>query len=152
MKKGFTLIEILIVIAIIAILAIVVFVALNPAKRIQDANNARRQTDVSTMLTAVHSYVVDNQGNLPAGLTNGMDEMQLGTATTGAAITSGGCNVSDTAALDLSTALKSYLASVPVDPSGSSALTGYSIQVNSSGIVTVRACDAQDGATIAASQ
>lgn len=40
MNKGFTLIEILVVIAIIAILATVVFVALDPVTRFADARNA----------------------------------------------------------------------------------------------------------------
>ena len=41
--QGFTLIEILLVVAMISILAVAVFVALNPAKRIIDSKNARRQ-------------------------------------------------------------------------------------------------------------
>ncbi|MDQ5970976.1 MAG: hypothetical protein QG603_753, partial [Patescibacteria group bacterium] len=40
--KGFTLIELIIVIAVIALLAAATFVAINPAKRVGDANNSRR--------------------------------------------------------------------------------------------------------------
>ena len=41
-KKGFTLIELIIVVAIIALLAAATFVAVNPAKRIGEANDAQR--------------------------------------------------------------------------------------------------------------
>src|SRR3989344_6808242 len=143
-SNGFTLIEILVVIAIIAILAIVVFVALNPAKRIADSKDSRRSTDVGSILTAVHSYIVDNRGALPTGLSNGMAESQLGTAATGAAIATGGCAVTTAAALDLSTPLATYLKSMPLDPDGTAALTQYSIIVDDNGIITVRACGAEN--------
>lgn len=149
--KGFTLIEILVVIAIIAILAIVVFVALNPAKRIADSKDARRTTDVGSVLTAVQSYIVDNRGALPTGLTAGMSEAQLGTAVTGAAIATGGCAVTTAAALDMSTPLVKYLKSIPADPDGTAALTKYSIAVDANGIVTVKACGAEN-TTISASR
>lgn len=143
-RKGFTLIEILVVIAIIAILAIVVFVALNPAKRIADSKDSRRSTDVDSILTAVHTYVVDNRGALPTGLSNGMAEAQLGTATSGAAIATGGCAVTTAAALDLSVPLVKYLKSIPADQDGTAALTKYSIAVDANGIITVRACGAEN--------
>lgn len=150
-RKGFTLIEILVVIAIIAILAVVVFVALNPAKRIADSKDSRRSTDVDSMLTAVHSYIVDNKGSLPAGLANGMVERQLGTAASGAAISTGGCAVTNDVALDLSTPLVKYLKSIPTDPDGAAALTKYSIGVDANGIITIKACGAEN-ITVAASR
>ncbi len=150
-RKGFTLIELLIVIAIIAILAVVVFVALNPAKRIADSKDSRRSTDVDSILSAIHTYIVDNTGSYPSGLSAGMSEAQLGTAGSGAAIATGGCAVTTAAAADLSTALASYLKTIPVDPDGTAALTGYSVVVDANGIVTVKACKAQN-TTISASR
>ena len=150
-SKGFTLIELLIVIAIIAVLAISVFVALNPAKRVSDANDSRRKTDVENILNAIHSYVVDNDGDYPTGLSVSMDEAQLGTAATGAAIATGGCAVTEDAALNLATPLAEYLKSIPFDPQGTAALTGYSVVVDANGIVTVKACAAQGGDNISVS-
>jgi len=80
-KKGFTLVELLIVVAIIAILAVLVFVALDPVTRFSDARNSRRWSDVNSILTAVHEYIVDNDGALPAGLS--VTESQLGTCGSG---------------------------------------------------------------------
>ena len=68
-QKGFTLIELLIVIVIIAALAVTVFVALNPVKRIKDAHDSRRASDVETILTGIHEYIDDNNGSLPPALT-----------------------------------------------------------------------------------
>ena len=152
-KKAFTLIELLVVIAIIAILAAVVFVALNPVQRFQDARNSTRISDVNSILTAVHEYIVDNGGQLPTGMSTGMAETQLGTAGSGATVTAGGnaCGTS-AAALNLSVPLAQYLVSIPVDPNGTAALTGYSVTANANSIVTVRACDSEGGATIQVSR
>lgn len=137
--KGFTLIELLVVITIIATLAVVVFVALNPGARLLAARDARRVTDVETVLTAIHAAIVDNKGTAPAGLTT--VEQQLGTATTGCAIATGGCAVTTVACLDLTTPLVKYLKSIPQDPKNGTAGTAqYSVVQDSNGIVTVRAC------------
>jgi len=54
--KGFTLIEILVVVALIAILTAITFIAINPAKNFQDTRNAQRSSDVSQILNAVTQY------------------------------------------------------------------------------------------------
>lgn len=149
-KKGFTLIELLLVIAILAVLAVAVFVALNPAQRFKDTRDARRNTDVETILTAIHSYIVDNKGALPTGLTAGMVNKQLGTATSGCSIV--GCGVAGaTDCVDLSTPMAKYLKSMPIDPNStaSAGLTQYAVQVDANGIVTVKACSAESGSVSA---
>jgi type IV pilus assembly protein PilA len=154
LKKAFTLIELLVVIAIIAILAAVVFVALDPVRRFADARNSSRISDVNSILTAVHEYIVDNGGALPTGLSSGMTETQLGTAAAGATTTDKGtaCGTS-AAAVDLTASLGGkYLTVIPDDPQGSAAKTGYSVTVNANNIVTIRSCDAELGATIQVSR
>lgn len=141
-KPGFTLIEILLVIGIIAVLATVVVVALDPAKRFADARNARRLSDIESILSAVQQYIVDNKGALPSGLD--MTERQLGTASSGCAV-SGNCGVTVDACLDMSSDLAKYLKEVPYDPgNGTSSTTHYSIGANANNIVTVIACDSTD--------
>jgi prepilin-type N-terminal cleavage/methylation domain-containing protein len=153
-KKGFTLIELLVVITIISVLAVVVFVALNPAKRLADARDARRTSDVDSVLTAIHESIVDNKGSLPSGLSTGMVEKQLGTAVTGCTLATGGCSVSGASdCVNLTTPLTAYLKSMPIDPNGGTAsLTKYSVQVDSNGIVTVRACGTEGTSNISASR
>jgi prepilin-type N-terminal cleavage/methylation domain-containing protein len=153
-QRGFTLIELLVVILIISILSVTVFVALNPSKRLSDARDSKRFSNVETILTAVHEYIVDNGGDA-AGLsmTAGV-EYQMGTAASGCTSVSPGCSTMAAACLNLSTALAPYLKSIPFDPKtgvGSAATTGYKITKDSNGIITVAAC-ASESAVVSASR
>lgn len=151
-KSGFTLIELLVSIAIIAVLAISVFAALNPVKRLQDARDSRRSSDIDSILTSIHQYIVDNKGVLPTGVST--TEKQLGTAATGCALATGGCSVAGaTDCLDLSTTLNKYLKSIPTDPNGgSSSLTKYSVVADANNIITVKACGVEGSTNISTSR
>lgn len=164
MKKtsGFTLIELLVVITIIATLAVAVFVALNPAKRLVDARDARRSSDVASILTAIHQAVVDNGGNYPTFLPAVGVEAQLGTglAAVCSPLATGGCAVlTGQACVDLmanvAIDLIPYLKSMPIDPTTttfSSINTGYSVLRDVNGIITVRACGTQGSTPIFSSR
>ena len=154
MPKGFTLMELLIVIAIIIVLAAAVFVALNPAKRFADSRNARRSSDVVAILSALKTQQVDNGGSYLASVTALTVDVpyQIGTAATGC--DSGCTGVTQAACADL-TGLQTagYLGSVPTDPTaGTAAETLYSIQRNTSGTVTVAACTPESAAVITVSR
>lgn len=142
-KKGFTLIEILIVIAIMVIMATVVIVALNPTKRFQDARNARRNSDVQSILTAIHQSIVDNNGAMPAGIST--TEQQLGTCASGGGTP---CTGAAAACLNMSTTLATYLKTIPIDPNGTAASTQYSVVADANNLVTVKACGAEAGKVI----
>jgi prepilin-type N-terminal cleavage/methylation domain-containing protein len=55
--KGFTLLELLIVIAIIAILSVALVIVLNPAETLKKARDAQRISDLSTLKTAMGLYM-----------------------------------------------------------------------------------------------
>jgi prepilin-type N-terminal cleavage/methylation domain-containing protein len=61
MKKkkegGFTLLELLIVIAIIAILSVALVIVLNPAEALKKSRDAQRISDMSTLKTAIGLYM-----------------------------------------------------------------------------------------------
>ena len=137
-NKGFTLIEVLLVIAILAILAGIVIIAVNPFKQLADARNAQRKADATTILNGVYQYTVDNSGTLPATIT---------TTPTAICVTGGTC----TGLIDLAvlTNTEKYLTSMPKDPSTATAnSTAYSISKSANGRVTVAAGSAENGVTI----
>jgi len=151
-NKGFTLIELLIVIAIIAVLAAVIFVALNPAQRFMDARNARRQTDVENVASALKTYQVDNDGSYPSAVSGLTAALFYTIGTNGVAGCDTGCTAKTTQAgcVDLAALVTGgYLGSVPMDPTTGTALkTDYYLSRNTNGTVEIGACDAEDGASI----
>ncbi|HEY4523840.1 MAG TPA: type II secretion system protein [Candidatus Paceibacterota bacterium] len=60
MKKGFTLLELLIVIGILAILATATVLVLNPAELLKQARDSQRVTDLSSLNSALALYVTSN--------------------------------------------------------------------------------------------
>ncbi len=64
-RRGFTLVELLVVIGIIALLISMLLPALNRAK--QYANNVKCQSNLRQMMTAVHLYAAANNDSAPWG-------------------------------------------------------------------------------------
>lgn len=136
--SGFTLLEILLVVAGIAILAGIVILAINPGKQLGETRNAQRKVDVNTILNAVYQYSLDTNGTLPASVTTTQTEICK---------TGGTC----TGLIDLSvlTTNEKYLTAIPSDPTGSSTNGGgYEIMKTANGRITVAAPDAELSATI----
>ena len=67
-NKGFTFIEVLLVIARIAVLAGITIIAINPARQTGQALNAQRKADANTILNAIHQYALENRGQLPSSI------------------------------------------------------------------------------------
>ena len=146
-QSGFTLLEVLLVVAIIAILAGIVIIAINPSKNLGDTRNAQRQADVTTILNSVYQYSLDNNGALPSTIPTTATEM-CKTGTAGATCTS-------SSLIDLSSVTTSgkYIASLPIDPSCPTGCNangiGYQIMKNTTtGRVTVNAPGAEQSKTI----
>jgi len=141
-QAGFTLLEVLLVVAIIAILAGIVIIAINPGKNLGDARNSQRSADVTTILNAVYQYSLDNNGTIPASITT--------TATEICATGSASC----TSLVDLSSVTSSgkYVVSMPKDPQCSTTCatngTGYKISKDANNRITVVAPSAEQGKTI----
>lgn len=136
--RGFTLIEILIVIGIIAILAAIVIVAINPAKQFAQARNTQRESNVNTILNAIGQRIADNKGVFEgtftvSGNTYHCDELPSpeeditddnGTAATG--------NESG----DLGCLIPTYIPAMPTEPLGSTA-DQYTVELLANGRIQV---------------
>lgn len=133
-QRGFTLLEILIVMALIAILIGIVIAALNPARQFANARNSTRYAHLSTLMSAISSDMSEHNGvftcvtgTLPATATN--------MASAVGSYDIGPCLVTN------------FLSSMPYDPSATGAHwtsttdydTGYTVLQDTDGRITVNA-------------
>lgn len=132
LEKGFTLIEILLVMGILGILATTLVVAINPSHQFAKARDAERETDLIAILSVVTQYSAEHSGELPD--TDGDPE-------TSNFPTSATCIGTDVGCFNLAAAGESgdeivpvYAVSMPADPkTGTAGNTGYTIYVDSNG-------------------
>lgn len=82
-EKGFTLIEMVVVIGILSILAVGVLMVLNPVAQFQKANDARRKSDLAQIQRALETYYEDN-GQYPLSSNFLIDDKSQGVIQWGA--------------------------------------------------------------------
>jgi len=135
--RGFTLIEILVVIGIIAILAGIVLVAINPARQFRQANDSQRTSNVNAILNAVGQRIADNRGAF-----NGLTGCTVAIPATAREIVveADAGNVDANTEFNVACLTPTYLPSIPFDPStGTASSTKYNIVQDSNGRITVSA-------------
>jgi len=107
-NKGFTLIEILVVIGIIGILATVVLVAVNPNRQFKQARDSQRVANVNTILNGLGQNIADHEGNLVCAGT----KIDLATDTVFNLSSAGGTNDFNIA----DCLIPDYISKLPYDP------------------------------------
>lgn len=137
--KGFTLIEILVVVALIAILTAITFIAINPAKNFADTRNAQRSSDVAQILNAITQYTSDQNTSLSS----------LETAVSGTVPVCPTYVEIGTAGFNLGLAagpiVDEFIVGIPFDPSvGDAANTGYWLCEAGNGRIQVNAPNAEN--------
>jgi prepilin-type N-terminal cleavage/methylation domain-containing protein len=126
-KKGFTLLEILLVIAAIGILAAIVLVAINPTRQINQARQAAVNSDKNTIEKALQQALIDT-GSYPSSVI----ETQRDICKTGTEQVGGATDCTNKA--DLRELVPTYIASIPTD-------TTYTLARGNDGRVYVNTVD-----------
>jgi prepilin-type N-terminal cleavage/methylation domain-containing protein len=130
-KKGFTLLEILLVIALIGVLSSIVLVAINPSRQLAEARNTERLDDITKINQALEDYFVTNRA-YPTGITSIYQDI---------CPPNGGSNC-----LELSVLVPSYIPKIPLDPNGGN----YQIIINpSNGQIGLKAPNSEVGISVA---
>lgn len=112
-NRGFTLIEVLVVIGIIAVLATVVLVAVNPSRQFMLARDSQRTSNVNALLNAIHQNMAEHRGVFTCAGT-ARDIPQVATVVKSVATPNSPGDIANCLVPD-------YLSSLPFDPSATGA-------------------------------
>ncbi len=149
MRRGLTLIEVLITIVLVAILGGFVIVSLNPVGQLASARNNQRLSNLNTILNSISQNAADNKGNFTCSA-----GAIPSTSTKRMAIGAGNYDIA-------SCLIPIYTSVLPFDPKDPLAHftsqtdydTGYTITRNaSSGAVTMSAPSGEYGKVISVSR
>lgn len=105
-KKGFALIELLVVVGILGVIIGAIIVAVNPLKQFAQANNAKRRADLMNIMNAISQNIVDNNGTFTT-TTNCLNSIPEDATTT----------ISSTAYNICGCIVPDYIGALAVDPS-----------------------------------
>lgn len=140
-SRGFTMIELIVVVMIIAVVASVMFFAINPAKRLGDASNAIRDQNALELKQGLERLVADAL-TVPDTLNSLVNGTYMLVTTGGS--TEGQCSCTslnqDIDRIDLAGLLNNYLPTLPVDSAATGNDTGYYIQKNANNSFLVGHC------------
>lgn len=134
-NKGFTLLEILLVIALIGILAGIVLVAINPNRQLAQARNLQRTVDIDNINDAIELYTIKNKGINTLTINNTYTEI-CNTGTEPSSSSTTNC----TGKLDLRALVPTYIRQIPRDPqvSSTSTGTGYELAKDNTNKISIK--------------
>ncbi len=150
MKRGFTIIELVVVVTLLVILTAVYFLSANPAGQLASVRNTERISHLQTIMNAVRQNLAD-QSNQQFLCSSG--PLPTSTARMTSVAGAGKYNIAPCL-------VPTYLFVMPFDPTATSGHytsvsdydTGYTIAINASGVITIAAPYAELGKTIVVSR
>lgn len=145
-STGFTLAELVIVVAVLTILAAAVFFWIDPAAKIGTAKDRKRQHDVLVIANAFSDYAQKHRGALPILGAVTTNPKVLCSSQSGNNLTCGGSSQL-CLKIDDQNFYDKYLAQLPVDPDKTDATdTGYYLQKDANDNLIIGACTYVDEA------
>lgn len=129
LKKGFTLLELLLVIAIISVLAGLVIFAIRPADTLRRVNSVKKQSESVSVEDAIKAYTLDNSGAIPQNILNYSGTYPANICRYGQTCANG---------INLDVLIDAgYIQAIPVNPepaASSNTVSGYKIDFDSSNL------------------
>lgn len=123
--SGFTLLELLLVIAMIAVLGGLIIFSIRPAIILNDAKNVKIERVSDDMEKAIETYVINNSGSLPF-TSSGLAQTAYSICKQGQ---SSGCDVNVDALVS-----NGYIQAVPENDGSSGNKSGYMLKYTSKGV------------------
>ena len=123
-RKGFTLLEILLVVGIIAILAGITIVAINPSKQLAQVRNTERKSDLKQLYNAMTQFYID-KSYYPASTTISATLAEVCNTGSASATTTAVNGDSCDTLINLSELVPTYITAIPTDPTGTSSLLSF---------------------------
>lgn len=139
--RGFSLLELIVVLGIIMILGTAVFFWIDPVAQTNKAEDKRRQQDILNIANAFSNYARDHQGALPILGQVNTNKKVLCTTQSGDSLT---CRESNEYCLKIDDQefFDKYLGKLPLDPDKTSDTdTGYYIVRDANNNITFGACN-----------
>ena len=138
-QKGFTLLEILLVIALIGIISLTVIVAVNPARQLEQTRNAERSQELVAIYQAVLQYGLESGEGLPSAIPVG-DSQSDYREICRQGVAEATC-IADGLVFLQDDLVPAYLSEIPEDPTranvGTPNGTGYEIKVSTTNVVSL---------------
>lgn len=122
-RRGFTLLELLVTIGIIGVLASIVIVAIDPTGAFTGARNSERKVNLQAYDKAINQYVISEwelpSSSIPSDGVNALPICRVG--------------ITDVTCVNLDNLVPDYMATLPVDPAETNTnYTGYSVYKDNS--------------------
>lgn len=122
LRKGFTVLELMLVIGMLAIIAAIIIVAINPTNQLDSAQEGKRNIEKRELENAITQRIIDgfSISTPPNGIGNAINICQ-------SSVTDADCTGAGTG-YDLSDLVPDYIVDIPVDPlETDTRISGYRI-------------------------
>ena len=137
-KQGFTMVELIVVVAVLLVLSAATFSWIDPLARVGEAKNKKRIEDINVVSAALANYAAAHEGVLPVLGSINTNKKVLCASQSGSNLS---CAGDSQLCLSVDDDFYKYLGTLPYDPDKTSNTdTGYYLQKDADNNLIVGAC------------